>query len=136
MEPKANSIGMILDENAARDAIHVAIAPVIAAHDIEPGTHVGVCDCMASPVHLPKIGILDPYIGRTIKAGERVWLLLQPGTVNKLRHTWEHQSLPGPERAPKVLTKEDKYKIVQEYLEENNLQTLDAEIDTECAGCW
>jgi hypothetical protein len=36
------TLGTIIDETAGRDAIHLAVEPVVAAHNLSPGQHVGL----------------------------------------------------------------------------------------------
>lgn len=94
------------------DAIHICIAPVIAAVNLSPGTHVRLSsDGRAAPGPKP-IGITDPFRGSIAKAGQRVWLLLYPGSITSLRHDWTHPSfaavpvVPTPSPAPVCLPEE------------------------------
>lgn len=83
-------IGKLIVGDAQRDAIHVAIAPVVAAADLLPGRHVGIdVDGKASTAE-PHLGIVDPFLGVGPKAGERFYLFLYPNTVTSLRHEWTH----------------------------------------------
>lgn len=92
------SIGKILNEPARRDAIHFAVAPVVAADDIRAGAHVGLLpDGRASCDAMIQIGIADPFLLRDIKAGERFWLFLYPNTITTLRHEWEHPAFSSAE---------------------------------------
>lgn len=81
-------------DNARRDAIHVAVAPVTAAEDLKPGTRVALN--AVGQAHEPVdpnavIGIVDPFLPRYgVKAGEQFWLCLLPRTVTSLRHVWTH----------------------------------------------
>jgi hypothetical protein len=87
-------VGKLLGPEASRDAIHVAIAPVVAAHELEVGQHVGLNkEGEASCVDSPTIGIVDPYLNREfVGKGDRFWLFLYPQTVTSLRHVWTHPS--------------------------------------------
>lgn len=84
---------LITDGDRRRDAIHIAVAPVTAAHALSPGQHVGLvradstelvgrCDC--------PIGIIDPFLQEPVAAGQRCWMFLYPGTITSLRHAWTH----------------------------------------------
>ena len=76
--------------DARRDAVHIAVAPVVAGVDLEPGQHVGLFqDGTAKPLN-PHIGIVDPFYKGRINRGQKFWLFLYPGTVTSLRHVWTH----------------------------------------------
>lgn len=83
------TLGTIIDEKAGRDAIHLAVEPSIAAHELQPGAHVGfrengvgICD---NPV-----GIVDPFLKSPVKQGQRFWLVVYPRQITSLRHVWTH----------------------------------------------
>lgn len=87
-----------------RDAIHVAVISVIAAVDIYKGQEVDfvygssttVRPAVGSDYGKPGIGIADPFIEGYIKAGERFWLFMRPGTVSNLAHSWTHPVVDSP----------------------------------------
>ena len=110
-------LGKVLDAPQPRDAIHVAIASVVVApgQTLRPGQRVGFVppghDTVMSPglyqwKELPGYsgasnmgeehftvryaGIIDPYLDRAIKEGERVWMCLDQGSITSLRHDWTH----------------------------------------------
>ena len=88
MEP-IKTIGKLLTEDEQRDAIHFAIAPVIAAERLSPGQHVAVVagEAVSNGDHL---GIVDPFLSGPVFKGDRFWLLLYPNTITSLRHEWVH----------------------------------------------
>ncbi len=76
-----------------RDAIHIAIVPVIADCDLATATPVTrqVNGNFGPPVNNEKpIGIVDPFLPDGVKKGESFWLCLYPYTVTSLRHVWTH----------------------------------------------
>lgn len=83
-------LGQLLDSTATRDAIHIAIAPVIAAHSLVPGAHVGLNEKGEALYTASPIGIVDPFLAAMVKAGERFYLCLYQQTVTDLRHHWQH----------------------------------------------
>lgn len=95
-------LGNLIGPDARRDAVHIAIAPVIAAEKLQPGQHVGfvkqgdsehVGDCEEP------IGIVDPFLKRMVQRDERFYLCLYPNTTTSLRHEWSHTAfMPEPER--------------------------------------
>jgi hypothetical protein len=85
-------VGMILDETSKRDAIHIAIAPVVAAHILVPGERVGFVSREEGTVGRipPTIGIVDPFLTEAVMPGQRFFVFLQPQTITSLRHEWTH----------------------------------------------
>lgn len=84
-------LGQILRDEAHRDAVHVAIVPLIAPVRLSPGQHI---DCDGFPeghveAGLP-VGIVDPFLKEKVGKGERFYLCLYPNTVTSLRHQWTH----------------------------------------------
>lgn len=84
-------LGQIITTEQSRDAVHVAVAPVVAAHDMVPGAHVGLDASGKATMHAEKgIGIADPFLKKRVRAGQRFWLYLYPGSITSLRHEWTH----------------------------------------------
>ena len=83
------NVGELIDTEARRDAIHVAVAPVEAAEDLLPGQHVGLLAGRASGGIEP-VGVVDPFLKAVVRQGQRFWLFLYPNTVTSLRHVWTH----------------------------------------------
>lgn len=90
-------LGQIIETEQQRDAIHIAVAPVIAGEKLSPGDHVGFLpDGRVGEAAAEKIGAVDPFLKKTVKAGERLWLFLYPGTISGLRHEWTHPAFKTP----------------------------------------
>ena len=87
-------LGELLHGDEERDAIHVAIAPVIAVETLAPGVDVGFVKPgdFETVGHSPAnpVGVIDPFLDRAVKKGERCWMLLFPGTITSLKHKWTH----------------------------------------------
>jgi hypothetical protein len=86
-------VGTTLDGPKERDAIHVAVAAVIAQERLYPGQHIGLCtfdnhEQVSSKA--PPIGIVDPFLPHPISAGERFWMFLYPQSITSLKHVWTH----------------------------------------------
>lgn len=99
-------IGKILDETAERDAIHVAVAPVIAGEDLWPGREVGfvygsneVVKSKSKDYGMDPIGIVDPFLDGRVEKGQRFFVFLFPGTVTGMRHHWNHPAFQTPKVA-------------------------------------
>jgi hypothetical protein len=90
------TLGTIISENEKRDAIHLAVEPVIAGHDMMPGAHVTLKDGKAvSAMPGQGLGIVDPFIDGIVAKGERFWLVVYPRQITSLRHVWEHPAFPA-----------------------------------------
>lgn len=96
-------LGEILDTPQERDAIHVAVAPVIADELLKPGDHIGFIEGSTERVGRVNttIGIVDPYLQTRVRVGERCWMFLYPNTITSLRHDWTH---PAFQKAQPVIS--------------------------------
>lgn len=85
-------LGKLIDGEGARDAVHIAIAPMVAGEPLQPGQRVGVRDgkAYASKSCASVIGIVDPFLQAQVNRGQRFYLCLFPGTITSLRHQWTH----------------------------------------------
>lgn len=110
MEQKPN-IGKILTaEENQRDAIHCAIIPVIAAHKMSSGAHVGLNNKgEASYAHEgPYLGVVDPFLDNAVAKGQKFYLFLYPNTITSLKHVWRHPAFDEEKiPAPKELTQKE-----------------------------
>lgn len=101
---KDTTLGTTPPESAQRDAIHIAIAPVVAGAILHAGMRVILEDGKAIPSAKNSIGIVDPFIRQPIREGERFWLLLHQNTIVGMRHHWSHPAFsdlpPNESRAP------------------------------------
>lgn len=86
-------LGQIITDAAHRDAIHVAVAPVVADQQLQPGAKIGFVNDDAERVCAKSkgaIGIVDPFLTTSVKRGQRFWMFLFPNTVTGMRHEWQH----------------------------------------------
>lgn len=109
-EPK---LGKIITENGPevrRDAVHIAIIPMIADEELNAGDSVALTadrqrafrrsrtlhkwdNQKQESYDIPlagAVGIVDPFLLDSVKQGERFWLLIFPGQVTTLQHHWTH----------------------------------------------
>ncbi len=90
------NLGHPPEPDARRDAVHIAVAPVVAAHRLRPGDHVGFFphgeygEKRLVGYGFPKIGVVDPFLTSEVEEGQSFWMFLFPGTVTSLRHVWTH----------------------------------------------
>jgi len=100
-EPK---IGEILVGQHHRDAIHFALAPVIAAVGLKPGEHIGVIPgtnrVTNDDTEVEYAGIVDPFLTKRVKPGEQFYMFLYVKTVTNMRHEWSHPAFPDNPAAP------------------------------------
>jgi hypothetical protein len=110
MSDAQQNIGKLIEGEAFRDAIHIAILPAIAGEDIQPGDQLkfayGSTEKVMrwSPYHendRPEayIGIADPFIytgWEGIGTGQRFYMFVKPNTVTGMRHHWH---LPAVDEA-------------------------------------
>lgn len=86
-------IGRIIEDEAHRDAIHVAVAPVKAACRLWPGQRVSLIQggqFATDDAKLPPVGIVDPFLSHPIETGTQFYMFLFPGSITSLRHEWTH----------------------------------------------
>lgn len=86
------SLGQILGPEAKRDAVHIAVAPVVAAEKLWPGQAIGPAegDTGKAARSMTPLGIVDPFLRVPVEKGERCWMFLFPNTITGLRHEWTH----------------------------------------------
>jgi hypothetical protein len=90
------TLGTIIDDKQKRDAIHLAVVPVIAGEHMDPGRDISVEDGVAWLDYDRKssIGIVDPFLRRRVLKGEHFWCVIYPRTIQSLRHVWSHPAFP------------------------------------------
>jgi hypothetical protein len=89
------TLGTIIDETQRRDAIHLAVEPVIAGERLNPGEHITVKNGKATRTHVGEgLGIVDPFLVGYVPQGKRFWFVMYPRQVRSLRHVWTHPAFP------------------------------------------
>jgi hypothetical protein len=84
------TLGTIIGPNEKRDAIHIAVLPVIAGARLYPGQSINATkDGIATP-DPNGLGIVDPFLQSVVMPEQRFWMLLRPRLVTSLRHVWSH----------------------------------------------
>lgn len=98
-------LGRLIDDgDRRRDAIHIAVAPVMAAELLAPGQPVGFVEPGNMELVGPcaeRIGIVDPFLTASVAPGQRFWLFLYPGSITGLRHVWTHPAFSAAAAAVK-----------------------------------
>jgi hypothetical protein len=110
-----NTLGQKLKGGEQRDAIHIAILPVLCDDDcLDPGQRVKLVHGTSNMVRAvagpeyddPGLGIIDPFLPESVERGERVWMFMLPNTITGLRHDWTH---PAVDNAAKVTSDSEKW---------------------------
>ena len=90
-----DTLGTIIDDKQKRDAIHLAVEPVIAGQPLLAGERITVRDGVAwAAVDDQVLGIVDPFLFGGVATGERFWFVMLPRMVHSLRHVWTHPAFP------------------------------------------
>ena len=100
-----SKLGRLVESNEWRDAIHIAIVPVVADTRLSPGQDVGVVDGNRVGKSENPVGIIDPFLKDSVKPEQSCWMLLYPNTITSLRHEWTHPAFPS---APTPVSVESK----------------------------
>lgn len=94
-------IGRLIDGHANRDAIHVAVCPVVAKKSLKPGQHAGFIEGSTEAVIDAEpskcVGIIDPFLTSEVRCGQWCYLFLYPGSITSLRHEWTHPAFAKTE---------------------------------------
>jgi len=102
------TLGTIIDERAARDAIHLAVEPSKAGERLRPGQEVGISSGLAyATLRCKKLGIVDPFLKSPVEAGQKFWLVVFPRQISSLRHVWTHPDFPQELSGPLVPSADD-----------------------------
>lgn len=94
-----------IPENSGRDAIHLAVEPVICGPlplmagtriKLAEGTHIKgqAIPCKVTMDGDDATGIVDPFIKGWVKPGQQFWFVVLPRTITSLRHVWSHPAFP------------------------------------------
>lgn len=91
---KKNLLGKTPQELGVKDAIHVAIVAVRAAHSISRGSRCDLNKYREAISSEKGCGIADPFTKNDIfKTGDVFWLLLDQDEVPNVQHQWDHPSI-------------------------------------------
>jgi hypothetical protein len=114
------TMGTILPNDVnGRDAVHIAVIAVTATTDLEPGEDV---DATGDP-NGKHVGIVDPFLKKTVKTDQRFWLYLYPRTITGLSHYWSHPDFP--EIATVNANKEKSERWLKDFCRDNDVPNYD-----------
>lgn len=83
------TLGTII-ESGDRDAIHLAVMPIVASEALRPAQHIGIKDGKATAHADKMLGIVDPFLTKNVEEGQKFWLIVYPRQITSLRHVWSH----------------------------------------------
>lgn len=83
-----------IPDNSGRDAIHLAVEPIVAGVRLRPGERVKIEAGFAVPASHDATGIVDPFLDGLVQSGQRFWFVVLPRTITSLRHVWSHPAFP------------------------------------------
>lgn len=93
-------IGKLLNDEATRDAVHIAVLPVISHQTyIYPGELVKLVFGTTNRVirtsvnDTQSIGVADPFLKEPAAEGERFFVFIHPNTISGMRHIWTHPQI-------------------------------------------
>ncbi len=88
------TLGTIIDDNQKRDAIHLAVLPVMAGARLKPGQTINVVNGVAKAAPQKEaLAIVDPFLVKAIMPGQFFWMVIKPRLITSLRHVWTHPDL-------------------------------------------
>jgi hypothetical protein len=131
------TLGTILEPGSGgRDAIHLAVEPVEAGELLDPGDGIALENGLALGASLENsLGIVDPFLRRSVKKGERFWLVVMPRQITSLRHVWTHPGFPEPSSSSAVAaeapskSKEVSEKWLRDYCRKNDCPSYNTILD-------
>lgn len=89
-EDTQHNVGKIIKEGE-RDAIHIAVMPVIAHAELSVGEDIGYSNGKTTSNN--PIGIVDPFLKETVEEGEMFYMFLYPNSITSLKHLWTHPNV-------------------------------------------
>jgi len=106
MSDTVAKLGKLIEGDEQRDAIHIAVAPVMAAEKLFPGERIGLVSEGVAGTSGEMIGIVDPFLRQPVMKGEKFWMFLNPGSITSLLHVWTHPAFAAVEGKTKRTSEE------------------------------
>jgi hypothetical protein len=117
-------LGALLTAELPRDAVHIAVIPVVAGEKLPPGHPVYLVDGKALPCpdtwKDERTGIVDPFLDVGPDEGQWFWLFLYPGTIVSLRHEWQHPAFASTGRSDSE-RQSDSERWLRKFAEDNGV---------------
>ena len=94
------NIGKLIEEDQKKDAIHIAVLPVVALEKLNPGQPIAINKHIVNGVEFygassigKSLGIIDPFLKEPVNAGQKCWMFMYPNTITSLKHDWTHPDI-------------------------------------------
>lgn len=142
MSAEGTKVGELRRGGEKRDAIHIAVAPAVAAERLFAGQKVGLIkgdnDKYFTGRAKTMIGIVDPFLDHAVEAGDQFWVFLFPNTITGLNHVWTHPAFTEtPAVAPlKLESVEEVTEKLVAYVEEKILKVQPNPADKQASEDW
>jgi len=133
------TLGTIIGDAEKRDAIHLAVEPVVAGEWLCPGEHVTIENGVAvGTADGQGLGIVDPFLTEKVKKGQRFWLVIYPRMIHSLRHVWTHPAFTDSDGVATATQPEVNGKTVAEVWLRSYADDLDIGFNdlVQAAGYW
>lgn len=104
------TLGTIIDASQKRDAIHLAVEPVVAGERLRAGDHINVKGGVATKAAVGMgLGIVDPFLAGGAHEGDRFWFVMYPRMVTSLRHVWSHPAFHDEAGTPATPSESERW---------------------------
>jgi hypothetical protein len=123
------TLGTVIGDGEKRDAIHLAVEPVVAAEKLFPGQDVGLIAGRASASAAVKLGIVDPFLKHPVIEGQRFWLVVYPRQITSLRHVWSHPAFEDEAVDAKPTSKEASEAWLREWIKDADCPSYEVVMD-------
>ncbi len=83
---------LVEDMSIGRDAIHIAVIPVIAAEKLYPSQKISCNDLLyaVSDNSDRYMGIVDPFLTSPLFKEDKFYMMLKQDSITGLKHVWSH----------------------------------------------
>lgn len=139
-----STLGKIIGAEEKRDAIHLAVEPVIAGHPLIPGQEIGIKYVDNQPTAYSSgvklTGIVDPFLKVPVVTGERCWMILFPRQIASLRHVWSHPDFREPvvadDRSNEIADLKQALLDAANQISDLRSEITETNLEDECRGCY
>ena len=129
MSDTQHLLGMLVDGNPERDAVHIAVVAVTAGERLLPGNRIGIVDGVATCHTTKVLGIVDPFLTHMVCEKERCWMFLLPNTITSLKHNWTHPDFDAATaEAPPLVSTTASEKWLRDFCERSDCPDYDTVI--------
>lgn len=124
------ALGKVIEGEFEKDAIHIALVPVVSNEQLAPGQSVRLFQDSQKVVESfvsGAIGIVDPFLTGLVYPGQKFWMMLFPNTITSLRHDWTHPAFTDNSNKEDEVIISDLEHRIEDLLEQN--RSLSEQVD-------